>query len=240
MSTVRLLSAPGPKAGTYEAGVELKLPAGAHTYWKMPGDSGVPPVFSFNGSKNVDRAEIAFPVPQRISEEGLTAFGYATTVVFPVHVTPKDSARPAALHVDVTYAVCNKICVPAHGDATLTLEPGGKGDSATTVETALAALPAPMSPEESAHLALVRDKGATKPTWTVTWTGGQPIEDVFADAPEGFYFDTKKLTANSWSLTAASVVTTPKATSVPVSLTLKRNLGGLLAMEHLDVGATTQ
>ena len=64
-ATVRLIAAAGLERGKYEAGVEITMVAGSHTYWKMPGDSGVPPVFAFNGSENVAGATVSFPAPTR-------------------------------------------------------------------------------------------------------------------------------------------------------------------------------
>lgn len=240
VTNLRLVAAPGLKHGAYDAGIDITMAPGSHTYWKMPGDAGVPPVFSFDGSKNIARADVLFPAPSRITEQGLEAFGYTDHVVFPVSVAPADAAKPAVLHVDVTYAVCNKICIPAHGDASLELAPRGHGEGAGLVATALAKVPVPIQAAERADLVITRDKDAPKPTWILTWKGKVPVEDVFADAPEGFYFDTRKRGPATWTLTAAQIVGSPKGKPVPVSLTLAREDGSLLATESLEVAAPTQ
>ncbi len=69
------------------------------------------------------------------------------------------------LHVDVTYAVCNKICLPGHGEATLTLTPHGAAVGGEALAAALAKVPKPVA---SAPLAIVRDKGKPDPTWTLS------------------------------------------------------------------------
>ena len=194
-ASLRLIDGTGLDHGTYAAGVEITMSPGSHTYWKMPGDAGVPPVFAFNGSENVDSATVLFPAPTRIVQDGLEAFGYEDRVVFPVMIKPKDAAKPSVLHADVTYAVCNKICLPEHTAATLTLQPGGTGGSVAPIDAALAKVPVPISPAEREKLSITRDRAAKKPTWTLAWTGATPVEDIFADAPEGFYFDTHKLGA---------------------------------------------
>ena len=235
VASLRLIAAPGLKKGSYEAGVSIAMASHAHTYWQQPGEAGVPPVFAFNGSVNVAKAEVQFPTPSRISEEGIEAFGYTDKVVFPVVVTPVDRSKPAVLKAVVDYAVCTKICIPAHGSATLTLAPGGAGVEAGAVEAAVAAVPTPLPTAERRDLSIVAEKGTAKPSWTVTWSGSPPIDDVFAVAPEGFYFDTKKLGPNRFTLTAAQIVAASGSTKVPVSLTLSRGDRGFVATETLDV-----
>src|ERR1700712_2648318 len=101
VASVRLIAARAMTDGRYRTGVIIAMASGSHTYWKQPGDAGVPPVFAFNDSINVAKAEVLFPAPTRITEDGLDAFGYADRVVFPVVVTPADPSKPSRLHVDL-------------------------------------------------------------------------------------------------------------------------------------------
>ena len=51
-SAVRLVAGSRPADGAYlRAGVEMRLRPGWHTYWRYPGDSGVPPQFDFAQSR---------------------------------------------------------------------------------------------------------------------------------------------------------------------------------------------
>jgi DsbC/DsbD-like thiol-disulfide interchange protein len=218
MTTLRLLAESGPANGQYIAAVEITLAPGAHTYWKNPGEAGVPPVFVFNGSENVAKAEVRFPVPTRISEEGLDAFGYTGRALFPVAVTPVDPAKPATLHADVTYAVCSRICMPAHGEASIRLVPHEPGTAPDLVEAALARVPKPL--HDATLLAVVPVAHASPAAWTVTWTGTPALVDVFADTPEGYYFATGKAGPQTWTLRAAQSVAAPGAAEVPVTLVL--------------------
>src|SRR5580692_6914991 len=94
-----------------EAGVEVRLAPGAITYWRDPGDAGVPPRFDFAGSRNLARAEPAYPAPTRIAEsDGSDAFGYQDVVVFPIAVAPADPGQPVELALQFDYAVCEKLC----------------------------------------------------------------------------------------------------------------------------------
>ncbi len=100
------------------AGVEIRLDRGWHTYWRDPGDSGVPPIFDFTGSENVKSVTVLWPAPERFPDgAGGQSIGYTRSVIFPFRVVPVDEARGSLLHLKLAYAVCEKLCVPA--DATL-------------------------------------------------------------------------------------------------------------------------
>ncbi len=78
---------------TLRAGIEIKLQPGWKTYWRYPGDSGVPPQFDFAGSENLASAEVLYPAPHSFKDEAGTSIGYKETVVFPVASRP--AIRPS-------------------------------------------------------------------------------------------------------------------------------------------------
>jgi len=125
-SAIRLIAGSSPASATSEirAGVELRLKPGWHTYWRYPGDAGVPPRFDFSRSENLRAAEIRWPAPQRIQEQGLVAIGYVRDVIWPLSVVPQNPEQPVLLRVKLDYAVCDTLCVPAQGTAELTLARG--------------------------------------------------------------------------------------------------------------------
>src|SRR5262249_28831314 len=106
------------------AGVEIKMQPGWKTYWRYPGDSGVPPHFDFSGSENLKTAEVLYPAPHLFTDETGQSLGYKDTVIFPVIVSPQQAGKPVRLRVKVDYAICEKLCVPAEGRAELTLMTG--------------------------------------------------------------------------------------------------------------------
>jgi DsbC/DsbD-like thiol-disulfide interchange protein len=121
-SAVRLVAGGPPGTdGLLRAGVEIRLATGWKTYWRYPGDSGVPPVFDFSKSENIKSVSILWPAPHRFKDEGGTSIGYKGEVMFPVHAVPENPDRPATLRLALDYAVCEKLCVPARGQAVLEL-----------------------------------------------------------------------------------------------------------------------
>ena len=104
-------------AAPLRAGVEIRVKPGWHTYWRYPGDAGVPPRFDFAGSQNVKAVDVLRPAPQAIPEEGLTVIGYTDNVILPLAVVPQNRAKPVTLRLKLDYAVYEKLCVPAEGKA---------------------------------------------------------------------------------------------------------------------------
>lgn len=124
---VRLLE--GGKVGDrLLAGVEIEVPSGWKTYWRSPGDSGIPPRFDFSGSDNVSGVTVEWPAPELHHDGYGAVIGYDEPVVFPLLVTPQEASAPVELEVSLSYAVCSDICVPM--EARLSGDPAQPGERA--------------------------------------------------------------------------------------------------------------
>ncbi len=119
-SAVRLIRG-GFDGTAHRAGVHITLDPGTKTYWRTPGDSGVPPTFDWASSDNVADVALSWPAPLRFPDGGGYSIGYKASVVFPVRVTPRDPRRPVRLVLKLDYAVCDQICIPAKGEGTLVI-----------------------------------------------------------------------------------------------------------------------
>jgi DsbC/DsbD-like thiol-disulfide interchange protein len=169
--------------GARLAGFEIALAPGAITYWRDPGDSGLPPTFDFSASDNVARVEPVFPAPKRIREaDGGEAFGYDGRVVIPLRVEPKDALKPATLALDANYAVCEKVCLPAKARLTLTL-PAGPSPFSGVVESALAAAPRLVAPAEFGEL---KPEGGDGWRLCAPHAAGQ-THDLFVEPPAAWW-----------------------------------------------------
>src|SRR4051794_21024645 len=123
-AAVRLIAGTPRRDGaetTQRAGIEIRLSPGWKTYWRYPGDAGVPPRFDFSGSRNVKSVSVRYPAPQSLSDESGTSIGYKNHVTFPLVIVPQDVAQPVTLALKIDYAVCEKICIPAEGKGELAL-----------------------------------------------------------------------------------------------------------------------
>ncbi len=138
-SKVRLVSGTVDLDGspTLVAGVQLRMEPGWKTYWRNPGDSGVPPSFDFRGSKNLKQAVLLYPAPHRIADANGTAIGYDDEVVFPVKITPEREGEPVEIKLAFEYGLCKDLCIPNEVNLDLVLSPdAGRGD-AVLLENAL-------------------------------------------------------------------------------------------------------
>ncbi|MGQ0484453.1 MAG: protein-disulfide reductase DsbD domain-containing protein [Hyphomicrobiales bacterium] len=111
------LIAGGYTGGRHLAGVQVGLDRLWKTYWRMPGDAGIPPRFDWSGSQNLAAIELSYPLPRRYRDAAGETVGYKDRVVFPALVTPLDKAEPVRLHLDLFFAVCDVICIPAKAAA---------------------------------------------------------------------------------------------------------------------------
>jgi DsbC/DsbD-like thiol-disulfide interchange protein len=122
------------------AGIEIKLQPGWKTYWRYPGDSGVPPRFDFAGSENLKTAKVLYPAPHLFQDDDGNSLGYKDHVTFPVQVTPQQAGVPVKLRLKLDYAICEKLCVPAQASAELALGAGASSQD-TTLSDAEALVP---------------------------------------------------------------------------------------------------
>ena len=150
----------------FRAGVEIKLKEGWKTYWRYPGDSGVPPALDFSQSQNVKAVTVLYPAPMRFPDgAGGNSIGYKGVVVLPLHVVAEDAGKPVTLNLKLDYAVCEKLCVPAEAKLELLL-PGTANANDATLSAAEARVPQRVAIGDSgtpAIRAVRREAGSGKP-----------------------------------------------------------------------------
>jgi Disulphide bond corrector protein DsbC len=104
------------------AGLEISLKPGVKTYWRYPGDNGVPPLFNFDGSQNLKAIEVIYPTPIKFEDGIGHSIGYKKSPVFLIKTTPIDESKPVTLTLKLDYALCETMCVPAVASGKLTLK----------------------------------------------------------------------------------------------------------------------
>jgi DsbC/DsbD-like thiol-disulfide interchange protein len=118
-SAVRLLA--GSRSGAVLlGGIAFQLEPGWKTYWRNPGDSGVPPRFDFSKSENIEAVTVLWPAPKKFDDgAGGHSLGYRDQIVLPLRIVAKHADKPVTLRADIDYAVCEKICIPVQAFAEL-------------------------------------------------------------------------------------------------------------------------
>jgi DsbC/DsbD-like thiol-disulfide interchange protein len=174
-------------ASFVRAGIEIHLDPGWKTYWRYPGDTGVPPTFDFSDSDNVKSATVRWPAPERFSDgAGGHSIGYLGEIIMPLWVVRADAARASALNVKLNYATCGTLCVPA--SAKLNLALSGYGGDEGILEKAEQRVPrrVALGPNGNALaiLSVHRESGGAHECVVVDVAApaGAPV-DLFAEGP---------------------------------------------------------
>ncbi len=129
-----LLAGWAAQDGARVAGLSIRLAPGWKTYWRTPGDAGIPPQFDWSASDNVAGVAVEWPAPERFETYGMTTLGYKGAVTLPLVVTPADPAAPVTLRLGFDFGVCAEICVPERADLTLSIAPGAAAQDAGAIE----------------------------------------------------------------------------------------------------------
>jgi suppressor for copper-sensitivity B len=189
---VRLISAGTALAGAAQLGVQVRLEAGWKTYWRMPGEAGIPPTFEWTGSDNLAQTELSWPAPQRVDIGGIDSLIYQDEVVFPIRATPTRTDRPLALRLKLTLGICKDICIPAEADLALDLVPGELRATAwaATIAAYAAKVPVPAATRGIEFAAGVAPGPGGAGQVTVMVRAGAPLNapDLIVEGPETHYF----------------------------------------------------
>ena len=148
-----------PGAATVSAGLHIDLSGDWKSYWRSPGEVGMPPQIDWSGSTNIEKAEFLWPAPTRFEAFGIENFGYKDEVLYPIKITLAEAGEPAVLDANVTLLVCETICVPETFRTTLELDEGDGIDrpSAELIARFAEAVPLSMSDDTPPRAALTEN-----------------------------------------------------------------------------------
>lgn len=139
---VRLVSAEQPKDGELRAALEIRLQDGWKTYWRAPGEGGIPPQITVApASRNVEEASLRFPAPERFGAAGVHWAGYQGSVTLPVVFKVADEEAATRIVADVFLGICESICVPVQAELRLVPEEDAGPLDGGIVDLAFASLP---------------------------------------------------------------------------------------------------
>ncbi len=104
--------------------VRLTMDAGWHTYWRNPGDSGLPTKIKWTLPEGFENGEIQWPYPHKFGSSNIVSFGYKDEVFLLTEISPPKSLVPAApvkIAATVEWLECKDGCVPRQADLILEL-----------------------------------------------------------------------------------------------------------------------
>ncbi len=98
--------------GRRVVGLQLTLEPGWKTYWRAPGDAGIPPAFDWSKARNLRSVSIAWPTPEVHVQNGMRSIGYSDVFTIPMTLEPKSGAKPVRLRGRMDLGVCADVCMP--------------------------------------------------------------------------------------------------------------------------------
>jgi DsbC/DsbD-like thiol-disulfide interchange protein len=140
----RLISADSEVGdGTTMIALELDMPPNVKTYWRVPGESGIPLEIDWTGSNGITAKEVVWPYPTTETRDGYRDYVYYGPTVLPIRVMMM-AGEAASINASVIMGICSDICVPATASFSLTVDPStpdrGQG---LRISQALAYVPKP-------------------------------------------------------------------------------------------------
>lgn len=183
-AAVRLLA--GSRSGAVLlGGIAFQLEPGWKTFWRTPGDSGVPPRFDFSKSDNVDAVTVLWPAPSKFPDgAGGHSLGYKEQVVLPLRIAATNADRPITLRATVSFAVCAKLCIPAEASMELAFASVASAED-STLAAALDMVPKPARIGDPNPLTIRNVRREGESTVTVDVATDSPRDDVnlFVEGP---------------------------------------------------------
>ncbi len=171
-SLVRVTLLPGraEPGGVRMAGLVLDVAPDWKTYWRNPGEAGIPPHFDWSGSRNLATAEVLWPRPGFFDSFGLTTLGYSGRVVFPLRLVPERPEQAMEIELGLALGVCREICVLEETTVAMRIAPGAPEAGAELVALAERQVPRPGA-----------EMGLTAATCRISGTGASRRFDAVLD-----------------------------------------------------------
>lgn len=195
--------------GTRIAGLELSLAPGWKTYWRSPGDAGIPPEFDWRGAGNLDRVHVHWPAPVVFWQSGMRSVGYKDRVVLPLSIVPQSPGGDIHLKGRVDLGICSDICIPASIDIDAML-PNQSDRRSPAIVAALAARP--LSAEEAGltvatcRLAPTETGLMVEAQLTMPSSGGREQAVIEAPAPDIWVSEAQADRRGDWLTVSAEMV----------------------------------
>jgi DsbC/DsbD-like thiol-disulfide interchange protein len=125
--------------GSHMAAVRVTLAPGWKTYWRAPGETGIPPRFDWRASRNVAAVQTHWPRPTVFDADSIRSIGYTAEMVLPLRIVPDRPGQAMALSGTMELGICEDICVPVSVSLGAALPSAGGRDGA--IARALASEP---------------------------------------------------------------------------------------------------
>lgn len=231
---VRLIASGALEDGHYQAGLEFLLEPGWHTYWRYPGEAGIPPQITLSDADNLENLKVLYPVPEHYDDGFSRSIVYQGGIVLPMQAVPADPQKPVRLSIDVFFGICKDICVPGDASLSLDLTPGSEADTvaAKLIARDLATVPVADRDGELQITSVAASQDRTSLVIKARVAGAEAPE-LFIAGPEGSFIGLPELTGHSggealWTLPTRGLSVSDKDNTLRLVLSADGR-----AIEHL-------
>jgi suppressor for copper-sensitivity B len=193
-SRIRLISGSEGLKGrdSLRIGLQIQLAPGWKTYWRSPGDAGIPPQLDWTGSENLKSAKILWPLPEEFEAYGFSSWGYHDEIVFPIDISLKEEGKPLDLKLQVQLGICENVCIPYAFELALSVDAIASmpSEEAGIIEQYFLRVPDEIGVDD-AVLTDVDAKSADDRRFTVQVSATQQLNEpsIIVEGKEGAYFD---------------------------------------------------
>jgi len=165
---------------TFEVALKLTPEDGWHTYWKNPGDNGMPTLVKWTLPKGWVAGPLRYTIPETIEDSSGTSFGYSGEKLFSAKVTVPKGAKPGVVNIvgAASWMVCKELCMPGSAKVGLKVSVGKTNVPAAGASVLASQSWPAMAKGGSAH---VSDK-----TWEVNLPASlpsKPLKRFFPSEP---------------------------------------------------------
>ena len=211
--------------GTHIAGLRIQLAPGWKTYWRAPGDGGVPTRVDLSASHNLTDSRVLWPTPEVFRQNGMRSIGYRDEVVVPLRLQAAADGE-IALEGHMDFGVCEEVCLPVRLDLQHLLP----ADGAANVDTLSAALenrPMPAAQADmrniECHVHYGADHGASiEVTLDMPAPGGRSEALVIEPAEPAMWVSEPVLRRNGDVLRASAEIVNPLGDAFRLDLSKMR------------------
>ncbi|SMC91084.1 protein-disulfide reductase DsbD domain-containing protein [Rhizobium sp. RU36D] len=187
---MRLILAPPDAEGRRAGALEIEPLPGWITYWREPGDSGIPPQLAADPGSPYMISALAYPVPRRIDVGDVRDIGYDGPVTFTFTLEAAADAANVPLNATAFIGICRNICIPFQASFSLPLTPDATKDAEALAVIARAAATMPQAPSDDFKVAsfeMTADlKQLTVNLQLPKTARGEP--ELFVTGPSGYVF----------------------------------------------------
>ncbi|VAX07894.1 hypothetical protein MNBD_ALPHA03-297 [hydrothermal vent metagenome] len=96
-------------------GWQITLKDGWKTYWRSPGDAGLPPRWTWTENRNIQKITVTWPAPKLLHIFGMDTYVYYHEVILPINLQVSDVTKPTSIALNLEYMICAEICIPKEG-----------------------------------------------------------------------------------------------------------------------------